>query len=83
VRARAQGPGGADAASLARARARTHARAAIVAETCGPYTVLPAVMNEYRVPEMNVQNGVLKVRPPARARPHPAAPGVADRAAAR
>jgi len=33
---------------------------AIVAETCGPFTVLPAVMNEYRVPEMNVQNGVLK-----------------------
>ena len=33
---------------------------AIVAETCGPFTVLPALMNEYRVPEMNVQNGVLK-----------------------
>ena len=33
---------------------------AIVAETCGPFTVLPAVMNEYRVPELNVQNGVLK-----------------------
>ncbi len=33
---------------------------AIVAETCQPFTVLPAVMNEYRVPEMNVQNGVLK-----------------------
>ena len=42
-------------------------RTAIVAETCGPYTVLPAVMNEYRVPELNVQNGVLKVRWPARA----------------
>jgi splicing factor 3B subunit 1 len=33
---------------------------AIVAETCGPFTVLPALMNEYRVPDMNVQNGVLK-----------------------
>lgn len=34
---------------------------AIVAETCGPFTVIPALMNEYRVPELNVQNGVLKV----------------------
>jgi splicing factor 3B subunit 1 len=33
---------------------------AIVAETCLPFTVLPALMNEYRVPELNVQNGVLK-----------------------
>ena len=33
---------------------------AIVAESCGSFTVLPALMNEYRVPEMNVQNGVLK-----------------------
>lgn len=33
---------------------------AIVAETCNPFTVLPALMNEYRVPELNVQNGVLK-----------------------
>lgn len=33
---------------------------AIVAETCFPFTVLPALMNEYRVPEINVQNGVLK-----------------------
>ena len=33
---------------------------AIVAETCGPFTVLPALMNEYRVPEINIQNGVLK-----------------------
>eukprot|EP00761_Pharyngomonas_kirbyi_P003619 gb/GECH01003623.1/.p1 GENE.gb/GECH01003623.1/~~gb/GECH01003623.1/.p1 ORF type:complete len:1038 (+),score=284.30 gb/GECH01003623.1/:1-3114(+) len=33
---------------------------AIVAETCFPFTVLPALMNEYRVPELNVQNGVLK-----------------------
>merc|ERR1711968_261410 len=33
---------------------------AIVAETCSPFTVLPALMNEYRVPDMNVQNGVLK-----------------------
>ncbi|XP_063902016.1 splicing factor 3B subunit 1-like [Zophobas morio] len=33
---------------------------AIVAETCSPFTVLPHLMNEYRVPELNVQNGVLK-----------------------
>lgn len=33
---------------------------AIVAETCAPFTVIPALMNEYRVPELNVQNGVLK-----------------------
>jgi splicing factor 3B subunit 1 len=33
---------------------------AIVAETCQPFTVLPAVMNEYRTPDLNVQNGVLK-----------------------
>ena len=33
---------------------------AIVAETCSPFTVLPALMNEYWVPELNVQNGVLK-----------------------
>merc|ERR1719502_2645482 len=32
----------------------------IVAETCAPFTVLPALLNEYRVPELNVQNGVLK-----------------------
>ena len=28
---------------------------AIVAETCSPFTVLPGLMNEYRVPELNVQ----------------------------
>lgn len=33
---------------------------AIVSETCAPFTVLPALMNEYRVPDLNVQNGVLK-----------------------
>ena len=33
---------------------------AIVAETCSPFTVLPALLNEYRVPELNTQNGVLK-----------------------
>merc|ERR1711963_1136976 len=32
---------------------------AIVAETCSPFTVLPGLINEYRVPELNVQNGVL------------------------
>lgn len=33
---------------------------AIVAETCQPFTVLPSLMNEYRIPELNVQTGVLK-----------------------
>ena len=33
---------------------------ASVAETCSPFTVLPGLMNEYRIPELNVQNGVLK-----------------------
>eukprot|EP00158_Paraphelidium_tribonemae_P008992 Partr_v1_DN28743_c1_g1_i3_m63054 putative Splicing factor 3b subunit len=33
---------------------------AIVSETCAPFTVLPALMNEYRMPDLNVQNGVLK-----------------------
>lgn len=33
---------------------------AIVAETCSPFTVVPSIMNEYRTPENNVQNGVLK-----------------------
>jgi splicing factor 3B subunit 1 len=32
----------------------------IIAETCAPFTVLPLLMNEYRAPDMNVQNGVLK-----------------------
>ncbi len=33
---------------------------AIVAETCSPFTVLPALMHEYTFPDNNVQNGVLK-----------------------
>ncbi len=33
---------------------------AIVAEQCSPFTVLPHLLNEYRVPELNVQNGILK-----------------------
>ncbi|CAH9132103.1 unnamed protein product [Cuscuta epithymum] len=33
---------------------------AIVAETCSPFTVLPALMNEYWFPELNVQNGILR-----------------------
>ncbi|PKI83614.1 U2 snRNP component prp10 [Malassezia vespertilionis] len=33
---------------------------AIVAETCGPFTCLPAILNEYRTPEVNVQHGCLK-----------------------
>ena len=33
---------------------------AIVAESCAPFTILPGLMNEYRTPDINVQNGVLK-----------------------
>ena len=33
---------------------------AIVAEMCSPFTVFPMLMNEYCLPELNVQNGVLK-----------------------
>ena len=33
---------------------------AIVAEQCSPFTVLAHLLNEYRVPELNVQNGILK-----------------------
>ncbi|ORY80319.1 armadillo-type protein [Protomyces lactucae-debilis] len=33
---------------------------AIVAETCAPFTVVPALMAEYRVPELTVRTGVLK-----------------------
>ncbi|MBW0466050.1 hypothetical protein O181_005765 [Austropuccinia psidii MF-1] len=33
---------------------------AIVAETCGPFTCIPAILNEYRTPELNVRNGCLK-----------------------
>lgn len=41
-------------------RVCTSVAIAIVAETCQPFTVLPALMNEYRAPDLNVQNGVLK-----------------------
>ncbi|GKE64392.1 splicing factor 3B subunit 1-like protein, partial [Tanacetum coccineum] len=41
-------------------RVCTSVTIAIDEETCSPFTVLPALMNEYRVPELNVQNGVLK-----------------------
>ncbi|PWN46416.1 ARM repeat-containing protein [Ceraceosorus guamensis] len=33
---------------------------AIVAETCGPFTTIPAILNEYRTPDLNVRNGCLK-----------------------
>ncbi|PWN97318.1 ARM repeat-containing protein [Tilletiopsis washingtonensis] len=33
---------------------------AIVAETCGPFTCIPAILNEYRTPDLNVRNGCLK-----------------------
>lgn len=41
-------------------RVSTTIAIAIVAENCGVFTVLPALMNEYRVPELNVKTGVLK-----------------------
>lgn len=33
---------------------------AIVSETCGPFTTIPAILNEYRTPDLNVRNGCLK-----------------------
>ncbi|KDN42069.1 putative splicing factor 3b subunit 1 [Tilletiaria anomala UBC 951] len=33
---------------------------AIVAETTGPFTTIPHLLNEYRQPELNVRTGVLK-----------------------
>ncbi|KAJ9125862.1 hypothetical protein QFC24_002646 [Naganishia onofrii] len=33
---------------------------AIVSETCGPFTCIPAILNEYRTPELNVRTGCLK-----------------------
>lgn len=33
---------------------------AIVAETCGPFTCIPAILNEYRTSELNVRTGCLK-----------------------
>jgi len=41
-------------------RVCTNVAIGIVAETCNPFTVLPALMNEYKTPEVNVQHGVLK-----------------------
>uniref|UniRef100_G1DGG0 Splicing factor 3B subunit 1 n=2 Tax=Capra hircus TaxID=9925 RepID=G1DGG0_CAPHI len=43
-----------------RNRVCTTVAIAIVAETCSPFTELTALMKEYRDPELNVQNGVLK-----------------------
>ncbi|KAJ7261822.1 armadillo-type protein [Mycena haematopus] len=33
---------------------------AIIAETCGPFTCIPAILNEYRTSELNVRTGSLK-----------------------
>lgn len=33
---------------------------AIVAEICAPFTVIPSLLVEYKIPDLNVQNGVLK-----------------------
>lgn len=41
-------------------RVCTNIAIAIVAETCNPFTVLPAMMNEYKTPDLNVQHGILK-----------------------
>ncbi|KFB37807.1 AGAP000178-PA-like protein [Anopheles sinensis] len=43
-----------------RNRVCTTVAIATVAENCQPFTVLPALINEYRVSKQNVQNGVLK-----------------------
>jgi hypothetical protein len=32
----------------------------IVVETCGPFTCIPAILNEYRTAELNVRTGCLK-----------------------
>lgn len=41
-------------------RVSSAAAIGIVAEACEPFTVIPALLNEYRTPDMNVQNSVLK-----------------------
>ncbi|KAI9605959.1 hypothetical protein H4Q26_004330 [Puccinia striiformis f. sp. tritici PST-130] len=46
--------------SAGRPECSTHKLEAIVAETCGPFTCIPAILNEYRTPELNVRNGCLK-----------------------
>jgi len=33
---------------------------AVVADSCGPFAVIPALLTDYRVPDSNVQHGVLK-----------------------
>ena len=37
-----------------------HAPSTVVAETTGPFTTIPHLLNEYRQPELNVRTGVLK-----------------------
>ena len=34
---------------------------AIIAEMCGPFTCIPTILNEYRMVELNVRTGCLKV----------------------
>ncbi|KAL6928818.1 hypothetical protein ACO0SA_002148 [Hanseniaspora valbyensis] len=33
---------------------------AIVAKACGTFTILPVLMNEYKTPDTNIKNGILK-----------------------
>ncbi|EAL42479.2 splicing factor 3B subunit 1, putative [Entamoeba histolytica HM-1:IMSS] len=33
---------------------------AVVADSCAPFTVIPSLMNEYRMPDINIKTGVLK-----------------------
>lgn len=33
---------------------------AIVAKSCGTFTILPVLMNEFRTPDTNIKNGILK-----------------------
>jgi splicing factor 3B subunit 1 len=43
-----------------RRRVCTSIAIAILAESCYPFTVLPYLFNEYKTPDLNVQNGILK-----------------------
>jgi splicing factor 3B subunit 1 len=46
--------------SLSASYSKSTNKVAIVSETCGPFTCIPAILNEYRTPELNVRNGCLK-----------------------
>lgn len=46
--------------SLLPLRKANNVLVAIVAETCGPFTCIPAILSEYRTAELNVRTGCLK-----------------------